>query len=268
MKENSALYMIQEAAKPEVILNLEAARAFADDEKNKYNGVKFEAVLQVAEEVNQNRRSYAKRSLNNGLKGVQHLIDSGTWFGESDHPMSKEISRFATVSMGNVSHRILETRWEGNKLIGLCETLQTGVGKDMKGLLLSGVKVGFSMRGLGKVTRRSSDGVSHVEGAMRTIAYDHVSNPSHIGAMATSLITESEISDFITTSSQKLDLLRESLSEETGKEIELVQSQKGVKYDFKENTAMVCLDGSCMKVFLEDHIKEEFNSSFRSLIEG
>lgn len=260
-------YMIQETTHSGVIQNLQEARSQDERPENKYKGVKFRTILQEADTVNQNRRLYTKRSITEGLNAIhKNIIAPGAFFGESSHPITDNPTRFGTILMANACHRILETNWNGNVLEGVGETLNNSVGKDMKGLILQGVPIGFSLRAMGKVSSQSHGGVSRIEEAIRPFAYDFVHNPSHANALLQNVLTESVISDFITNQSSNLNFLKESLSAEVGETIEFVQRGGKVAYNFAENTALICTDTSCMKVLLEEHIKQEFKSSFSKLL--
>lgn len=260
-------YLFQETTSNSVITNLEEARQMDERPENKHMGVKFNTILQEAEVVNQNRRLYTKRSLDGGLRSItEKIIKPGAFFGENSHPITDNPSRFGTILMQNACHRILEYKWEGNVLHGVGETLNNTAGRDMKGLVLQGVPIGFSLRGAGKVSANKQGGISRIEESIRPFAYDHVHNPSHANALLQNVITESCVSDFLSESSETLKILQESLSKEAGENIELVKRNSGISYNFNENVAIICGDNSCMKVMLSEQIKKDFQHNFKNLI--
>jgi hypothetical protein len=227
----------------------EARRLMESADSRKYDGLKFEIVLIDTDVVNQNNRMYNKMQIESAMNRKSELMENGGFFGEADHPIvSKEdpsaLARFTTIFTKNASHRILESRWEGNKLIGLCETLQTERGKEMKNLLLQGVPVAMSMRALGRGTNRG-DGVTIFESGLNIITFDYVANPSHKNAIATRIITESFLMEFIDAEQNKMDLLSESIGGMGG---DVFVRAKDITKDtkFAGNEAIVCANGECM----------------------
>ncbi len=255
----SVIYMLQENVGHTTLTNLEEAQHWSDDPKNKHLGLSFNAILQSADEENQNKRIYTKKAITEGMARQERLMKQGHLWMESGHPLTQDPRRFSTILMENSAAVINNVNWNGILLEGKITTLQNRVGKDLKGILLQGISPGISLRGMGSVTKRN--GKSLVESNLRIITYDVVLNPSHKQALTSKIITESEVSDMIMHSSENIQLLNESLIEETGHEINLINSKNTV-YNLAENTAVICTDGQCMKVFLEDHIKELYKYSF------
>jgi hypothetical protein len=76
--------------------------------------------------------------------------------------------------------------WDKNDLMGRIEVLcNTDAGKILKELLLAGVKVGISSRGVGSVRETMGDGDEKqliVQEDFDLITFDIVSNPSTQGA--------------------------------------------------------------------------------------
>lgn len=267
-KEKSIFYMIQETTHSGVIQNLSEARLNDEKPENKYKGVKFRTILQEADTPNQNRRLYTKKSIEDGLQSInKNIISPGAFFGESSHPITDNPTRFGTILMANACHRILNYNWNGNILEATGETLNNSVGKDMKGLILQGIPIGFSLRAMGKVSSKTNGGISRIEEAIRPFAYDFVHNPSHANALLQNVLTESTLTEMISNQSENLKFLQESLSSEIGETIELVKREKGISYNFKENVAYICTDNSCLKIMLEEHIRQEFKHSFKSLLQ-
>ena len=98
--------------------------------------------------------------------------------GELDHPDS------SVVNLNNVSHNVLDMKFQGDDLIGTVEVLSTPAGNILKELFKSGIKLGISSRGMGSVKEVMREGGNTVEVQpdFELIAFDFVSNPSTHGA--------------------------------------------------------------------------------------
>ncbi len=280
----SIIYMLQESVSNAERLTeaqLEEARNFV--ENNPYKGLKYKTKLIGAEEVNQNGRLYKFKALDEGMKKAQHLIDNDMMWFEESHPMTDNPRRFATVLMSNSVCKLNSWVWEDNSIVGVCETLQTAKGKDLKGLLLQGVMPGVSLRAMGKVQKRN--GINIVENNLRIISFDNVLNPSHKDAIASGIITEntdivtenfdnskiiteSELFNFIENKSENVKILQDTLLEESGGSVDILDASSSVKYNLKENTAVYCLNGSCISVMLEEEFKNKFDGAFDKLLRG
>ena len=92
----------------------------------------------------------------------------------------------STIDLSRVAINVVETWWQGNTLCGKVEILTSpgfrkyGIisceGDQTANLLLEGIKIGLSSRGLGSVT--SKMGVLMVEDDYELVCYDVVSDPS------------------------------------------------------------------------------------------
>lgn len=142
-------------------------------------------VLQRANSTNQNGRVYPKPVLQREAeKYAGTFVSERRALGELDHPES------SVVNLANVSHNVLEMKWDGDDLIGKVEVLGTPAGNILKELFRSGIKLGISSRGLGSV-QESAQNQTVVQDDFELIAFDFVSNPSTHGAFL-SPITESK----------------------------------------------------------------------------
>lgn len=102
------------------------------------------------------------------------------WTKNCNHPES------STIDLSRVSHNIIELHWENNTLVGKMEILVsegfrkygiiTCQADQVAHLLLSGIKIGVSSRGLGSVTQRN--GILYVGNDFELVAWDVVSDPS------------------------------------------------------------------------------------------
>ncbi len=104
-------------------------------------------IFMEAEEKNRNGRVYDLAEMKAQVAMVNKRIEEGDYvLGELDHPNN------LTVSLRNVSHKIVSMHMEGNRVIGKAEVLEhTECGRILKGLIDSGVRVGVSSRGSGQL---------------------------------------------------------------------------------------------------------------------
>jgi len=165
-------------------------------------------VLQRANAKNQNGRIYPRAILDRELKKYQNLIKERRSMGELDHPDS------AIVNLQNVSHIILDAKWDGDDIIGTIEVLNTPSGKILKELFLADVRLGISSRGLGSVSELD-EGTLQVEDDFELVGWDFVSNPSTHGAfMSPQQLTESVSKNPVVACRNKIEcLIRDILIE-------------------------------------------------------
>ena len=136
-------------------------------------------VLQRAEAKNQNGRIYPRNILmREANKYADSFIKERRALGELDHPDS------SVVNLNNVSHNVLDMKWQGNDLVGTVEVLSTPSGNILKELFKAGIKLGISSRGMGSVKEvmREGENTVEVQSDFELIAFDFVSNPSTHGA--------------------------------------------------------------------------------------
>lgn len=132
-------------------------------------------VLQRANAKNQNNRVYPREILDRELSKYNQLIKERRALGELDHPDSP------IINLHNVSHVILDAKWNGDDIVGSIEVLNTPAGKILKELFLAEVKIGISSRGMGSV-REINEDTLQVEEDFELVGWDFVSNPSTHGA--------------------------------------------------------------------------------------
>jgi hypothetical protein len=139
--------------------------------ESKGNRMVLQGKLQEAEVKNGNGRVYPKevllREVEKYLKGP---ISQNNAMGELDHPDS------TVINLGNVSHIIKKVWWEDNDLMGLLELLNTPSGKIAQELVLAGVPLGISSRGMGSV--RQLGETVEVQDDFELLCWDLVSVPS------------------------------------------------------------------------------------------
>jgi hypothetical protein len=151
-----------------------------NEEYEKTGKLILSGVFQRADSPNQNKRIYPYEILKAQADKFMKVIAEDRALGEADHPES------IIVNLANVSHIIRDLWWQGKDLMGKLEILPTTKGNDVKGMVLSGVKLGVSSRGVGSVKEsifpKDSSRVSIVEPDYELITFDLVSQPSTEGA--------------------------------------------------------------------------------------
>lgn len=200
--------------------------------------IRFEACLQTHGDINRNKRRYGKSILDEGISKISERMTTGTFLGELDHPIDTNPVRQTTVLYKAASHRIMETGWDGNKLIGVVESLRTPNGTILKNLAEDGIPVGFSFRGMGdlRAVNESGSQVFEVVGPLHCITWDSVSFPSHEAARLIK-ITEGVVHEMHQNVGMGCQSLNESLSR-------ILHDFKGINED--EETGMICTnEGIC-----------------------
>lgn len=189
-------YIIQESAQVSELKNIQ---------KTPLGTIRFVAVLQEANRVNRNKRIYPKDVLVEALNSayVQEKIKTHSFFGEAGHPLDPSLSRQTTVLQTNLAFLVERFWWEGDLLMGLCETANTAVGRDMAGLIEQGSRVAFSLRAQGGVSKDPITGASKVDHGMQMIAYDWVITPSHDKAFMQEICSDTSQAMFGVTNVQE-----------------------------------------------------------------
>ena len=139
-----------------------------------------DAVFQKYGIENANGRIYPENVLKREVAKYQELIKEKRAIGECNHPDS------SVIDLSRVSHNIVELHWEGHTLVGKMEILtsegfrKNGIiscqGDQIAHLILSGIKIGVSSRGLGSVTQKM--GVLYVGDDYEIVCWDVVGDPS------------------------------------------------------------------------------------------
>lgn len=142
------------------------------------------AVLQKWGIENKNGRVYPKEILERENKRYQEYIKMGTSLGELNHPES------SIIDADRVSHRVIETWWEGKTLMGKLEIDTTpgyhklgvisSVGDKVVNMIRKGWTVGISSRGVGSLKQEGGKNV--VQEDFELICWDIVTSPSTPGS--------------------------------------------------------------------------------------
>lgn len=137
-------------------------------------------VLQRANVRNRNGRVYPKDILKRESERYYEThVKTHCALGELDHP-NPTSDNFRSLTVDNISHRVLDYYWEGDDLIGYVEVLSTPAGSMLKDLYLTGCRLGMSSRGW--ATLKEKDGLVFIEEDFELITFDFVSDPSTEGA--------------------------------------------------------------------------------------
>lgn len=127
--------------------------------------------------VNGNKRSYPLEVIEREMHShIKTKIAESRALGELGHPPTSEIN------LDRVSHLIKELHMEGDTVYGKAQVLDTPMGKIVKSLMESGVRLGVSTRGVGSL----KNGV--VQNDFKLICVDVVSDPSGPACWVNSLV--------------------------------------------------------------------------------
>lgn len=184
--------------------------------------VVIDTVLQDCDNQNRNRRVYPLEVMIEALQSpfISERLNTRSWHGEANHPITDNIKRMAELDHSNISHTVLSYNVVGNRIEGSVETAPTVRGQEMCGFIRRGTKVAFSMRGFAKaVAAKPRPGVA--EGGQIILRplnlryYDWVTNPSHACAFMKGIkestmidkqgavieLSESQVVNFLTENS-------------------------------------------------------------------
>jgi len=152
-------------------IGLDYNRNIVKEAREKGIPITVKALLQRADQKNQNNRRYPRGILEREMENYQKAISEGRATGELDHPEE------SVVELQNVSHVIREAWWEGDEVMGTVEILNTPNGKIAQELMEAGIKLGISSRGVGE-TQKDEEGCDVVDESFILVAFDLVSEPS------------------------------------------------------------------------------------------
>jgi hypothetical protein len=131
------------------------------------------------------------------------------WTHNCDHPDS------SVISLKNVSHIIREAYFEGDNVVGRLEVLdKLPMGKILRGLIESNVKVGISSRGVGSTVQQGDYQV--VQSDFQLICFDAVQEPSTPGAFIlpegrVRVVSKDDLNKFLTKSDRLNRILTDIL---------------------------------------------------------
>lgn len=139
-----------------------------------------DAVFQKFGIENANGRIYPESVLKREVENYMTKIREKRAIGECNHPAE------SVIDLSRVAINIIELHWEGHTLVGKLEVITSpgfrkhGIiscqGDQIANLILQGIKIGVSSRGLGTVTNKM--GVLYVADDYEIVCWDVVSDPS------------------------------------------------------------------------------------------
>ena len=180
-KDNIVAYLISEEVNRDSNIKILSSNS---------SGVKIEADLQDAAELNRNARRYRKPVLNAGLtrENITELISRKSWFGEAGHPINPTPQRQMTVVQENISHRILSWDWRGSIVHGIVKTAPFPMGLAMRDCILDEdpMESAFSLRACGPIKETTEGKI--VQDPLVVVTYDWVFYPSHRKAYQTKIL--------------------------------------------------------------------------------
>ena len=143
-----------------------------------------DAVFQKFGIKNANGRIYPEEVLKKQVEVYQQKIDESRAIGELNHPAE------STIDLDRIAINIVELHWEGRTLVGKAmintsygfrkHGIVSTRGDQMANLLLNGIKIGVSSRGVGSVEQKLGQYI--VGDDFELICWDVVSDPSTPGA--------------------------------------------------------------------------------------
>ena len=145
------------------------------------------AVFQKFGIENANGRIYPEDILKREVQKYMEKIAEKRAIGECNHPSE------SVIDLSRVAINIIELHWEGHTLVGKLEIITSpgfrkhGIiscqGDQIANLILQGIKIGVSSRGLGTVTNKM--GILYVADDYEIVCWDVVSDPSTPNAWIT-----------------------------------------------------------------------------------
>ena len=179
------------------------------EESVKNNGGRLlvQGLVQRAEAKNGNGRVYPKDTLEREIQKYKDTyIKENRALGELDHPESP------IINLKNVCHNIKSLWWDGDDVMGKIEVLPTPSGNILKALLIAGITVGISSRGMGSVKQIGE--TVEVQPDFELLCWDLVSVPST--PQAYMRIAEGKQVDNIKDYSKINQLITEIICNQTG----------------------------------------------------
>jgi hypothetical protein len=140
--------------------------ASEDGKKSLY----IEGIFMQSDRKNKNGRLYPRSIMENEVNRYQEMIKEKRSLGELGHPPNP------TINLNQVSHLITELKMSGPDVLGKAKILGTPMGKIAENLILEGIGLAVSSRGLGSLKERN--GVNEVQDDFMLATVDIVSDPS------------------------------------------------------------------------------------------
>jgi hypothetical protein len=149
----------------------QAKLTLVEGKDNKAGLVTLVGKLQEAEQENGNHRKYPFKVLKREVdKYIDGPVKTRTALGELDHPEA------SVVNLANASHIVTDVWWNGNDVMGKIQLLPTPAGNIAKALVMAGIPLGISSRGMGSVKQLGE--TVEVQDDFELLCWDLVSVPS------------------------------------------------------------------------------------------
>jgi hypothetical protein len=178
------------------------------EESIKNNGGRLlvQGLVQRAEAKNGNGRVYPKDTLEREVQKYKDTyIKENRALGELDHPESP------IINLKNVCHNIKDLWWDGDDVMGKIEILTTPSGNILKELLVNGITIGISSRGMGSVKQIGE--TVEVQPDFELLCWDFVSTPSTQGAFMEVVNESKQYHQYNKQEQKKLDKINELVTE-------------------------------------------------------
>lgn len=178
------------------------------EESVKNNGGRLivQGLVQRAEAKNGNGRVYPKDTLEREVQKYKDTyIKENRALGELDHPESP------IINLKNVCHNIKDLWWDKDDVIGKIEVLPTPSGNILKALLIAGITIGISSRGMGSVKQIGE--TVEVQPDFELLCWDFVSTPSTQGAFMEIMNESKQYQQYNKEQQKKLDKINELVTE-------------------------------------------------------
>lgn len=165
------------------------------------NPLVFDCVFQKCEIENGNKRIYPRKVLEREIANYQKRIADGRGYGECNHPNE------VVIDLSRICLNVEELHWEKNTVVGKVRIItsegfrKNGIiscqGDQVANLVLSGLKVGVSSRGIGSI--KQFMGKTIVQDDFELVCFDAVSDPSTPNAWICTSGKEGEKNMYIET---------------------------------------------------------------------
>jgi hypothetical protein len=178
------------------------------EESVKNNGGRLvvQGLVQRAEAKNGNGRVYPKDTLEREVQKYKDTyIKENRALGELDHPESP------IINLKNVCHNIKDLWWDKDDVMGKIEVLPTPSGNILKALLIAGITIGISSRGMGSVKQIGE--TVEVQPDFELLCWDFVSTPSTQGAFMEIVSESKQYHQYNKQEQKKLDKINELVTE-------------------------------------------------------
>ena len=178
------------------------------EESVKNNGGRLivQGLVQRAEAKNGNGRVYPKDTLEREVQKYKDTyIKENRALGELDHPESP------IINLKNVCHNIKDLWWDKDDVMGKIEVLPTPSGNILKALLIAGITIGISSRGMGSVKQIGE--TVEVQPDFELLCWDFVSTPSTQGAFMEIVSESKQYQQYNKEQQKKLDKINELVTE-------------------------------------------------------